>query len=133
MDFSFHSLELNMSFLSRIFGGKAGSTIKRSETVQFDDTKVTRTMRNGKQETIQWSELKEVAIITTDEGPFVDDVFWVLSGANTGSLVPSEADGAKDLLVYLLKLPGFNSDAFTQAMGSTENAKFVCWSKNNEF
>ncbi|GHU06754.1 hypothetical protein FACS1894158_14110 [Betaproteobacteria bacterium] len=120
-----------MSFFSHFFGGKTNSTTERNETVQFDDTKVTRTMRDGRQETIQWSELKEVAVITTDEGPFVDDVFWVLSGADTGCLVPGEADGAKELLARLQKLPGFNNEAAILAMGSTENAKFVCWSKQN--
>ena len=118
-----------MSFFSRIFGGKTNLTTKRNETVQFDETKVTRTMRDGIQETIQWSELKEIAVITTDEGPFVDDVFWVLSGTDTGCLVPSEADGAKELLAHLQKLPGFNNEAVIQALGSTANAKFVCWSK----
>lgn len=118
-----------MSFLSHIFGGKNESTAKRNETVHFDDTKVTRTMRDGKHEIIQWSELREVAIITTNEGPFVDDVFWVLSGTDTGCLVPSEADGAKELLAHLQKLPGFNNEAVIQAMGSTENGKFICWSK----
>lgn len=118
-----------MAFLSRIFGGKNNPAAKRNETVQFDDTKVTRTMRDGKHETIQWSELREVAIITTDEGPFVDDVFWVLSGTDTGCLVPSEADGAKELLARLQKLPGFNNESVIKAMGSTGNGKFVCWRK----
>ena len=120
-----------MSLFSRIFGRKNEPTVKRNETVEFDEIKITRTMRDGKQETLQWSELREIAIITTDEGPFVDDVFWVLSGTDTGCLVPSEADGAKELLMYLQKLPGFNNEAVIHAMGSTENAKFVCWSKQN--
>lgn len=120
-----------MSLLSRIFGRKK-STYKANETVVFDETKITRTMRDGKQETLQWAELQEVSIITSDEGPFVDDVFWVLSGTDTGCLVPSEADGAKELLAHLQKLPGFNNEAVIQAMGSAENAKFLCWSKPRE-
>jgi hypothetical protein len=120
-----------MSLFSRIFGSKNEPSVKRNETVEFDEITITRTMRDGKQETLQWSELREIAIITTDEGPFVDDVFWVLSGTDTGCLVPSEADGAKELLMHLQKLPGFNNEAVIHAMGSTENAKFVCWSKQN--
>ena len=64
-----------MSFFSRIFGKNRKKLIHKNEKVEFDDFKIVRTMRDGKQETIEWSDLKEVTIITTDEGPFVDDVF----------------------------------------------------------
>jgi hypothetical protein len=117
-----------MSFLSRFFGRKK-STSKPKETVLFDDEKITRTMRDGNQETLLWSDLEEVAIITTDEGPFVDDVFWVLSGKASGCLAPSEAVGVGELIVRLQKLPGFKNEVVIEAMGSTTNAKFVCWTK----
>jgi len=64
-----------MTFLFRIFGKKANSNARPKELVVFDDVKVVRTMSDGKQETLLWCELEEIAIITTDEGPFVDDVF----------------------------------------------------------
>ena len=88
-------------------------------------------MRDGKQETVLWSELQNVTIMTTDEGPFSDDVFWVLSGSETGCLVPSEAEGMKELLPRLQQLPGFDNEAVIRAMGSTGNEKFLCWRRNN--
>jgi len=117
-----------MSFFSRIFG-KNNKLIHKNEKVEFNESKVVRTMRDGKQEIIEWSDLKEVTIITTDEGPFVDDVFWVLSGSVSGCLVPSEADGVQELIAYLQKLPDFDNEVVIKAMGSSENAKFVCWTK----
>jgi hypothetical protein len=108
------------------------ANVRLSETVVFDDIKVTRTMCDGKEETLQWSDLEEVALITTNEGPFADDVYWALSGATSGCLVPSEANGAEALLAHLQNLPGFMNEVVILAMSSTENAKFVCWRKSDE-
>jgi hypothetical protein len=75
---------------------------------------------------IRWDELAEVTIVTTEEGPFVDDVFWVLRAADGRELrVPSETAG--DLLGRLQELPGFDNEAVIRSMGSTENARFVAW------
>jgi hypothetical protein len=100
-----------------------------NESVLFDTIGVTRTMPDGRTESILWDELQEVNIVTTDEGPAVDDVFWVLSGNGKGCAVPSESVGMKELLNRLQSLPGFNNAAVIQAMGSTQNAKFVCWKR----
>jgi hypothetical protein len=121
-----------MSFFSRFFGNKATPTTCGKETVVFDDNGAVRTRPDGGQEAIQWADLQEISIITTDEGPFVDDVFWALSGANSGCLVPSEAEGANELLAYMKNFPGFKYDVAIQAMGCAENARFVCWTKPDE-
>ena len=114
------------------FGQKSKPTAKRNETVAFDDIKVTCAKHDGEQTTLHWSDLVEVSIFTSDGGPFMDDVLWVLSGETSVCLIPSEAEGANKLLAHLQKLPGFNNEAVIQAMGSTANAVFVCWSKSNE-
>jgi hypothetical protein len=41
----------------------------------------------------------------------------------------AEGANAADLLQALQKLPGFDHQAVIAAMGSTSNAKFVCWRK----
>src|SRR5688572_6390310 len=100
----------------------------RIETVIFDDEAVSRTMRDGRIERVRWDRLCEVGIITTDEGPFVDDVYWMLIGDDgTGCAIPSSATGCDALLRRLQALPGFDNLAVVQAMGSTDNASFVCW------
>ena len=113
------------------FAQKSKPIAKRNATVVFDDIKVTCTKYDGEQTTLHWSDLVEVSIFTTDGGPFVDDLFWVLSGETSTCLVPSEADGTKELLAHLQKLPGFDNEAVIRAMGSAENAMFVCWSKSS--
>ena len=82
---------------------------------------------------VLWSELREVGILTTDAGPAVDDVFWMLVDApERGCLIPSETAGMGELLKRLQALPGFDSAAVIEAMGSSRNAKFVCWVKPDE-
>jgi hypothetical protein len=97
------------------------------ERVSFDDAAVTRWMPGGRTEHVRWDELEEVGIVTTDEGPWAEDVYWMLRAASGGCAVGSETVGMDALLERLQQLPGFNNEAVIRAMGSTENATFVCW------
>jgi hypothetical protein len=54
-------------------------------------------------------------------------VYWLLRGKTGGCAVGSEAEGMDGLLERLQQLPGFDNEAVIRAMGSTENATFVCW------
>lgn len=97
------------------------------ERVTFDDVAVVRSMADGTRELVRWDDLEAVMILTTDEGPFVDDVFWLLKGRESGCAIPSEAEGMDALLHRLQALPGFDNEAVIMAMASTENATFLCW------
>jgi hypothetical protein len=104
---------------------------KKPDRVSVTPEVVTRFRPDGVQETIRWDDLAEVGIITTDEGPWAEDVFWLLIGSDgkSGCAVPQGAEGSKVLLEALQKLPGFDNEAVIKAMGSTSNAKFTCWKK----
>jgi hypothetical protein len=93
---------------------------------------VTRLRPDGVQESIRWDDLAEVGIITTDKGPWSEDVFWVLiaSDGKSGCAVPQGAEGSDTLLKALQKLHGFDSEAVIKAMGSTSDARFV-WRKRS--
>ncbi|HEY7611073.1 MAG TPA: hypothetical protein VIF14_17735 [Alphaproteobacteria bacterium] len=82
-----------------------------------------------RREAVRWSDLKAVLIETTDQGPFQNDVFWVLVGEASRCVVPQEAEGSQQLLAKLQTLAGFDSAAVVEAMGSAENRTFVCWRK----
>jgi hypothetical protein len=97
--------------------------------VTISDTQVSCARPSGLVETVGWDDLKEVAIVTTDEGPFATDVMWLLVGEESGCVVPQGATGEDELLGRLQSLPGFNNEAVIEAMGSTSNRKFVCWEK----
>jgi hypothetical protein len=103
---------------------------RKGARVVVDDIGVTLHQPDGVIDTITWSDLQEVAVLTTDEGPWVEDVFFALTGSGAnGLLITQGADGSQALVERLLELPGFNEQLFIEAMGSTANGKFLCWSR----
>jgi hypothetical protein len=105
---------------------------RQPDRVSFTDEAVTRVRPDGVEEKIRWDELHEVGILTTDEGPFQEDVFFLLiaSDGKSGCVVPQGAEGSSQLIERLQKLPGFDNEAVIKAMGSTSNAKFLCWKRS---
>jgi len=104
---------------------------KTRDYVSYTDEAVTRTRSDGVQESVRWDELEEVGILTTDEGPFGQDVFLCLISMDkrSGCLVPQLCQGFGGLLERLQKLPDFDNEAFVKAMGSTSIANFLCWKR----
>jgi hypothetical protein len=77
-----------MSLFSRIFRRKGQSKrLADAETVTFDDIAVVRTMRDGTEERLLWSDLREVSIVTTEEGPLPTTCsgFWSHDGRMRGA------------------------------------------------
>lgn len=86
---------------------------------------------DGTERTIRWDDLHEVGILTTDEGPFREDVFFILLAQDkkSGCIIPQSAEGNEILLKKLQELPNFDNEAVIQAMTSTDNNKFLCWQR----
>lgn len=97
------------------------------DAVTVDDAGVHRVLADGRVEAVRWDDLESVEILTTDEGPFADDVFWLLLSVAGGCAVPGSAASSGDLLARLQALPGFDNEAVIRAMGSTKNARFELW------
>ncbi|MBI3942656.1 MAG: hypothetical protein HY326_06540 [Chloroflexi bacterium] len=95
--------------------------------VTVDDTAVSCTTPGGDMSTVTFAELESVIIRTTDEGPGVPDVFWVLTGAGQTCVVPQGATGEEALIDRLMTLPGFRFETMIAAMSCTENQEFDCW------
>ena len=104
----------------------------RVDRVTFDDVSVTRTLPDGKTEMVRWDDLQEVGLVTTDEGPAQEDVYWMLVGSAGGCAVSGSAEGINELLTRFQQLPGFDNEAVIKAMGSTSNNRFMCWKRNPE-
>jgi hypothetical protein len=104
---------------------------RQPERIVITEESVTRIRPDGVQESVRWGDLVEVGIVTTDEGPYSEDVFFLLltSAREAGCVVPQGAEGAEALLGHLQRLPGFDNEAVIKAMGCTSNARFVCWRK----
>jgi hypothetical protein len=101
---------------------------KRPEAVVVDQDGVRRLRAGEVIEHVRWAQLINVTIATTDEGPFVEDFFWLLREADgSGCAISGGQAEASGLLEKLQKLPRFNNEAVIVASGSTSNALFVCW------
>ena len=106
---------------------------RRAAHVTFDSIRVVRTMRDGRKESIDWVDVARIAIVTTNAGPAVEDVYWEFSSAdgNRGCLVANGADGIRELIAHVQAFPGFDNLEMAKAMGSARNAEFVVWERNH--
>ena len=98
--------------------------------VSHDERSIRMTRPDAAGLEVAWSDLARVTILTTGAGPFMTDLFWVLS-AREGShdiVLPLGAKGEHELLKAMQRrLAGFDNLAVIEAIGSTDNASFVVW------
>jgi hypothetical protein len=98
--------------------------------VSHDEKTIVVRQPDGKMESILWSDIGSVSILTTDDGPFAEDLYWILEhrDGRRGPVVPMDAAGEHELLKAMQRrLAGFDNMAVVEAMGSTRNATFVVW------
>jgi hypothetical protein len=95
---------------------------------EVDELGVRRELPDGSLEEVSWAELESVEIVTTDEGPFAEDLFWLFFGPNGGCMLPGSL--GSQVLEHSSCLPGWDSLAVVAAMGSTENARFAVWRRS---
>ena len=93
--------------------------------VHIDDEGVTFD-RGASRDRVLWRDLVEVAIETSDQGPWVEDVHFVLVPRAGEPLEIPQFLGT-ELLDRLQRLPGFDNEQVIQAMMCTSDARFVCW------
>ena len=103
----------------------------QTETVQVDDTGLLRVEGNIREQVL-WGDVQEIRIITTDAGPYAEDVFFALVGRDgKGCLVPHDAAVRTKLLEELQsRCPGLDNDMVVKAMGCTSNNSFLVWKRS---
>jgi hypothetical protein len=84
-----------------------------------------------KRECVEWDEINEIGILTTDEGPFAPDFWLLLIGDGKGVSVPQGAKRYEELYDRISRFPGFNYESVIKASVSTENARFICWKRKD--
>jgi predicted metal-dependent HD superfamily phosphohydrolase len=80
---------------------------------------------------IPWPEVVAVAIRTTADGPFAEDVFWQLVLRDRWLELPSSAVGDGFFDELRAQLPGLAWDKVVTAMGSTEPRVFRLWHRED--
>lgn len=123
-----------MNWFQRLFAKRENSTAGRFGKITFDSEVVVYHHPEGDAQNIRWDELNEVGIVTTDEGPVAEDVFFMLLSEDRkkGCAIPQSAEGNEALLSRLQDLPGFNNEVLIEAMGCTSNRNFRLWKKKDE-
>ena len=76
---------------------------------------------------ISWAELVAVGIRTTADGPFSEDVFWLLLLRDGVVELPGSLVSSAHLAEMQDRLPGLDSGKIIQAMGSAEERIFRVW------
>lgn len=95
------------------------------ETLHFDDVGF-GTAANK----ISWRQVQTIGIRTTDEGPFVEDVFWMFVLDDGVIELPGGAITSDHLTGMQTHLPGFDNEAVIRSMGSTEHRYFRVWHRD---
>jgi len=105
-----------------------GARTPDRDGVVVDQVGVRRRLPDGRQEAVGWEDLVEVAIRTTPEGPWREDVFFLLTGRDGGGVAVPQGEAVElELLGWLQALPGFDHQRVVEAMSCAEDALFVCW------
>lgn len=74
--------------------------------------------------------LARITVVTTDDGPWSDDMHWVLEeDGGTMLTIPNSASGTEKLFDAFAALDGVDYSMATKAMGSTDNDSYVIWSR----
>ncbi len=101
-------------------------------TVAVSDSDVICSRPDGTTESVKWNDLQRVEILTTDDGPFAPDMFWVLYGSTDGCVIPWGATGEKQLMDRLQALPEFRNDVIVNAAGLTTCNQLLCWERTQQ-
>lgn len=100
------------------------------ERVQFTDSGMHITQGNGRELDIAYRDVEQIDIITTDQGPWQEDVWWCfyLTGEEKPVYLPQGIKGEDQILLVLEKhFAGIDFQTFIMAMGSADNAVFNLW------
>jgi hypothetical protein len=106
---------------------KPGHTV----TVDVDDDQLT--VVDGKARiSVRWNDIRRITMITTSRGPWFDDLFYHIVHVGGDLTLPSEANGMIPFAEKLQGLPGFDINAYAQAIRSARNESFVVVVRNDE-
>lgn len=116
-----------MAFLDWLARCYPDLPLHRVVALEVDADEIRFRRMSGSRGTVRWDDVRRVLIRTTDEGPFIEDVYFVLETAEEVLVVPQPAAGCDALLGRLQELPRFDNEAVIEAMACTDNREFLCW------
>jgi hypothetical protein len=96
--------------------------------VEISQDEIASDYQNRRIGSVTWTEIERVWYVTTSDGPIIPDEWIVFEGCQSPCWVSTEATGFDELWKLLdSRFPGFDFKPI--ALGGTEDAKYLCWSK----
>lgn len=105
---------------------------KRQTRCSFDGHTITADGPLARKTSVRVDDIQEIGVETTDTGPFVEDVFWLINRDTDDLRVPQDSPVFKALMDYFGSLDGFDWQPFTEAMACTDCRYFLCWRRADE-
>jgi hypothetical protein len=107
----------------------------RSETVelQVDAFGVRRVLADGREEGVDWLDVREVEVLTAKSGPHAESggVVIVAGDELNGCLVPIDQLQTSGLAEALTHLPGFDGQRLMDAVLTKPPARITCWERSS--
>ncbi len=105
---------------------------ERKIIVSFNDAEIRAIFPDGTAEGIEWSDVRRIFIETNDTGPAGADFWWVFEGDTQRCAFPQGATGETEATKAVpSRFSGFDDMMVIKAVGSTSNARFVCWERTH--
>lgn len=118
-----------MGFFDKIFGKAKSGNPEDKFIVIITEEFVRVEHHERKTEEVQWSNIIEIKLINTDEGPWLPDIWLALMGTEDGCLIPMGAKGYDEVYDIVSKYEGFNFENVIKSMACTGNEEFLLWTK----
>jgi hypothetical protein len=101
----------------------------RQTRYDFDGESITADGPLARRVSVRLQDIYEIGVETTDAGPFVEDVFWLINRGTDDLRIPQESPVFKVLMERFGTLEGFDWKPFTEAMACTDCRYFLCWKR----
>jgi hypothetical protein len=104
----------------------------RTELPEYsvDEFGFTEVSPKGEGKTISWSEVQHVGILTTSDGPWFEDVFFIIKTDRGDICLPNGKAMEIQLFEHFKALPGFEYEQVIKAMGCAVDNSFPCWDRS---
>ncbi len=112
-------------FFAILFGG-AMPAVPRVLRYAVDALGI-REVEGGRQ--YLWLDVNHVSILTTSDGPFAEDLYFVIKTDSATIIIDHTQASEIKLFDQFAQLPGFSYEQTILAMGSTNDAVFVCFER----
>lgn len=97
----------------------------------YKDGKIIFDKDTFKDNIITLDDIIRISIVTTDDGPWIEDCFWFVETRTSKYIIPNDnvLPGSALFLHLFQTLPDFDNNTVIKAMQSVDYAEFLCWER----